>query len=250
MPKRFDHLGSVWCLSTIVNDRHYPARYGVGTRTRRVQSRECQSRCSISSVVVRCAPGMPLRKIDLRHYLDPSPAVASVSIDVGIHLMTSDSGRLATGEGDTPSHKSFLDLMVRTSDHGDLFGQREGLTLQSLIDDFPHGYPIADYDPLSDSHLAIAHEDRKLRLCTPEIAAEFQRLLESAKEPLPEYIRHLKHDEPAHPLSDHGQHGQAGRHGIRRRHSGHGHHGRPRQVRQSTQPHHRPPGNVEVSAVD
>ncbi len=73
--------------------------------------------------------------------------------------------------------RQLLDLLIRTSKAGDLFGlRRRGLSLSKLLRDHPHGKRLRGELPTGQLEARIKRPDKKLPLALPEMLAEIERL--------------------------------------------------------------------------
>lgn len=75
------------------------------------------------------------------------------------------------------SYMAFADVGLRSGQYGDQFGARpEGLTLDKLHAEHPHGLLVRDRIDAGRSWEQVGYEDRKARLWTPLIESELARL--------------------------------------------------------------------------
>lgn len=87
--------------------------------------------------------------------------------------------RMATSPDGTARerHEEILGAIVRSSSVGDEFGKNpNGLTLEALLDRYPHGKELEQSDFI-EHWRGTAYEDRRIHLCDEALADEFERLL-------------------------------------------------------------------------
>ena len=78
--------------------------------------------------------------------------------------------------GIRPTPRRLVDLLLRTGPRGDLFGlRRRGLNV-SQLERNPHGIVLAEHLAAGVLERQIRHDDGRVRLDAPEIAAEAERL--------------------------------------------------------------------------
>ena len=102
--------------------------------------------------------------------------IEEISSRIGITPSSAWALRLLGRVGVKLSPRRLVDLLLRTGPKGDLFGLRRGGLSISKLERNPHGIVLADH--LADDVLGkqIRHKDRKVRLATPEIREEVERL--------------------------------------------------------------------------
>ncbi|TSE01182.1 molybdopterin-dependent oxidoreductase [Skermania sp. ID1734] len=106
----------------------------------------------------------------------------------GVWPMPNPLVRLAAGVANlvhlpvTP--RRVLDTLIRLGRGGDRFGlRRNGLTLDRLIANHPHGVMFADAVEVGRIRRVIRHRDKRIHLHHPEIRSEVQRLGQRREDP-------------------------------------------------------------------
>ena len=107
----------------------------------------------------------------LKHLGRPNPAAAMMGVG-------------PDQNGDEPDHFALVDAALRSGPYGDGFGANpDGLSLDRLAQEFPHGKKLETRMPSDRSWERVALPDQKPQLWTDLIKAELERLEAPDKQP-------------------------------------------------------------------
>ncbi|WP_162938689.1 molybdopterin-containing oxidoreductase family protein [Mycobacterium kyogaense] len=80
--------------------------------------------------------------------------------------------------------RAFVDVLVRTSPVGDLFGlRRGGVSIKKLLRDHPHGKQVSPHVPIASLGHILRTADKKIALALPQMLDELARLQDVKSDP-------------------------------------------------------------------
>ncbi|MET0984571.1 MAG: molybdopterin dinucleotide binding domain-containing protein, partial [Steroidobacteraceae bacterium] len=89
--------------------------------------------------------------------------------------------RMGYGDAFATTPRDIIDQVIRSSSVGDRFGENPaGVTFQTLIDQYPNGYPVAEELPTGVMKAMLATPDKRINLAPDELLSELARLHEDA----------------------------------------------------------------------